>query len=86
MEMKAIKTEDKVRGISRRGKIFSTSRYKYDVGVVEHDGSFRKITEFSSRNMLKKMMKKMRYANWSVEDIVAEPENENEEDKIEEQN
>lgn len=73
IEMKAIHTnweKPYVRGISKRGRMYSTTRYTYDVGVVEeNDGTseFRKIATVSSRNELKRVIKRMKYANWVIE-------------------
>lgn len=54
-----------VKGISKRGRIFSTIRYNYEVGVIEEAG-YRAITVINSRNALKKSMKRMSFADWSV--------------------
>lgn len=59
-----------VRGISKRGRMYSTIRYNYDVGVIE-DSGFRAITTISSRNALKKVMKNMSRAKWSI--VKSEP-------------
>ena len=54
-----------VRGISKRGRMFSTVRYNYEVGVVEEAG-YRAITLINSRNALKKSMARMSFAEWVI--------------------
>ncbi len=79
VQMQAVFTNHQnpaVRGVSKRGRVFSTIRYNYEVGLIEESG-FRAITVVNSRNSLKKLMKRMRYADWSV--VKAEPETSEEE-------
>jgi hypothetical protein len=68
VQMRAVFTNHQnpeVRGVSKRGRIFSTIRYNYEVGVVE-DSGFRVITTVNSKNALKRVMKRMKFAEWSV--------------------
>lgn len=67
-QMRAIFTNHQnptVRGISKRGRPYSTVRYNYEVGVVEESG-YRAITFVNSRNELKKTMTRLSFADWSI--------------------